>query len=91
MDLFQTSLFMICCRTPNKQRFAVWRFGLEERPCDSNSPLFDPFTVQMNVYARLKENQILEVTIIEIRPFRNAWQVYESAGVQPVIESGASQ
>jgi hypothetical protein len=25
------------------------------------------------------------VTIIEIRPFRNGWQVYESAGVQPVF------
>jgi hypothetical protein len=25
------------------------------------------------------------VTIIEIRPFRNRWQVYESAGVQPVF------
>jgi hypothetical protein len=25
------------------------------------------------------------MTIIEIRPFRNGWQVYESAGVQPVF------
>jgi hypothetical protein len=25
------------------------------------------------------------VTVIEIRPFRNRWQVYESAGVQPVF------
>jgi hypothetical protein len=25
------------------------------------------------------------VTIIEIRPFRNGWQVYEAAGVQPVF------
>jgi hypothetical protein len=25
------------------------------------------------------------MTIIEIRPFRNCWQVYESAGVQPVF------
>jgi hypothetical protein len=25
------------------------------------------------------------VTIIEIRPFRNGWQVYESPGVQPVF------
>jgi hypothetical protein len=25
------------------------------------------------------------VTIIEIRPFRNAWQVYEAAGVQPLF------
>jgi hypothetical protein len=23
--------------------------------------------------------------VIEIRPFRNGWQVYESAGVQPVF------
>jgi hypothetical protein len=27
----------------------------------------------------------LPVTIIEIRPFRNGWQVYESRGVQPVF------
>jgi hypothetical protein len=25
------------------------------------------------------------MTVIEIRPFRNGWQVYESAGVQPVF------
>jgi hypothetical protein len=25
------------------------------------------------------------MTIIEIRPFRNAWQVYEAPGVQPVF------
>jgi hypothetical protein len=25
------------------------------------------------------------MTIIEIRPFRNGWQVYERAGVQPVF------
>jgi hypothetical protein len=25
------------------------------------------------------------VTVIEIRPFRNGWRVYESAGVQPVF------
>ena len=25
------------------------------------------------------------MTIIEIRPFRNGWQVYESAGLQPVF------
>jgi hypothetical protein len=25
------------------------------------------------------------VTIIEIRPFRNGWQVFESAGVEPVF------
>ena len=31
--------------------------------------------------------QGLEVMIIEIRPFRNGWQVYESAGVQPVFLS----
>jgi len=27
------------------------------------------------------------VTIIEIRPFRNGWQVYECAGVEPVFLS----
>ena len=25
------------------------------------------------------------MTIIEIRPFRNSWQVYEAPGVQPVF------
>jgi len=25
------------------------------------------------------------MVIIEIRPFRNGWQVYEAAGVQPVF------
>jgi hypothetical protein len=25
------------------------------------------------------------MTIIEIRPYRNGWQVYESPGVQPVF------
>ena len=25
------------------------------------------------------------MTIIEIRPFRNGWEVFESAGVQPVF------
>ena len=40
----------------------------------------------MNAYAVLAENaKRLDVTIIEIRPFRNGWQVYESAGVQPVF------
>ena len=27
----------------------------------------------------------LDATIIELRPFRNGWQVYETAGVQPVF------
>jgi len=27
------------------------------------------------------------VTIIEVRPFRNGWQVYEALGVQPVFLS----
>ena len=31
--------------------------------------------------------QSLPVTIIEIRPFRNGWQVFESAGVEPVFLS----
>lgn len=32
-----------------------------------------------------KPQGIAAVTIIEIRPFRNGWQVYERAGVQPVF------
>jgi hypothetical protein len=27
------------------------------------------------------------MTVIEVRPYRNGWQVYESAGVQPVFLS----
>jgi hypothetical protein len=33
----------------------------------------------------LQENAIFAVTIIEVRPFRNGWQVYEASGVQPVF------
>jgi hypothetical protein len=35
----------------------------------------------------LDENAIVAVTIIEIRPFRNGWEVYEAPGVQPVFLS----
>ena len=31
--------------------------------------------------------QRLHMTIIKIRPFRNGWQVFESAGVEPVFLS----
>jgi hypothetical protein len=33
----------------------------------------------------LQKRNGFPVTIIEIKPFRNGWQVYESAGVQPVF------
>jgi hypothetical protein len=33
----------------------------------------------------LEENAIFAVTIIEVRPSRNGWQVYEGPGVQPVF------
>ncbi len=33
-----------------------------------------------------KRKALVVVIIIEIRPFRNGWEVYESAGVQPVCE-----
>jgi hypothetical protein len=40
----------------------------------------------MNRYARLQRNaKRVAVTIIEIRPFRNGWEVYEAPGVQPVF------
>ena len=40
----------------------------------------------MNSYARLQiKAKNLDVTIIEIRPFRNGWQVYETPGVEPVF------
>jgi hypothetical protein len=29
------------------------------------------------------------MTVIEVRPFRNGWQVYEAPGVQPVFLSQA--
>jgi hypothetical protein len=35
----------------------------------------------------LQENAIFAVTIIEIRPFRNGWEVYEALGVQSVFLS----
>ena len=35
----------------------------------------------------MEENAIFAVTIIEIRPFRNGWQVYEAPAVQPVFLS----
>jgi len=31
------------------------------------------------------ETQILTVTIIEIRPFRNGWKCFEAPGVEPVF------
>ena len=34
-----------------------------------------------------RKTQKFAVTIIEIRPFRNGWQVYEAMGVQPVFLS----
>jgi hypothetical protein len=40
----------------------------------------------MNGYAVLESKQAkLPMTVIEIRPYRNGWQVYESPGVQPVF------
>jgi hypothetical protein len=33
----------------------------------------------------LEENAILAVTIIEIRPFRNGWKVFEAPGIEPVF------
>jgi hypothetical protein len=32
-----------------------------------------------------KRKALVVVTIIEIRPFRNGWEVYEAPGVQPVF------
>ena len=39
----------------------------------------------MNSYAVWGENKPLPMTVIEIRPYRNGWQVYQSPGVQPVF------
>jgi len=42
----------------------------------------------MNIYAYLEENaKRKSMTIIEVRPFRNGWQVYEAPGIQPVFLS----
>jgi hypothetical protein len=35
----------------------------------------------------LEENAIFAVTVIEIRPFRNGWELYESPGFE-LIENG---
>jgi hypothetical protein len=39
----------------------------------------------MRVSANWHRNIDLLMTIIEIRPFRNGWQVYESVVIQPVF------
>jgi hypothetical protein len=42
----------------------------------------------MNIYTHLEQKQnSVVMTIIEIRPFRNGWQVFEAPGVQPVFLS----
>jgi len=43
--------------------------------------------VQANRYRRLLQNAIYAVKIIEIRPYRNGWQVCEAPGAQPVFLS----
>ena len=38
------------------------------------------------MYPRLIQNaKDLPVTIIEVRPFRNGWKVFEAPGVEPVF------
>jgi hypothetical protein len=40
----------------------------------------------MNGYGVLGRKQAkLPMTVIQIRPYRNGWQVYEDSGVQPVF------
>ena len=41
--------------------------------------------VHANRWAVFEQNAIFAVTVIEVRPFRNGWQVYEAPGVQPVF------
>jgi hypothetical protein len=42
--------------------------------------------VQLNTYAILRENQgRIAMTLIEIKPHRNAWKVFEAPGVEPVF------
>ena len=54
---------------------------------DSACPLFGSLMFKRTDKVGLQENATFAVTIIEIRPFRNGWQVYESPGVQPVFLS----
>ena len=39
----------------------------------------------MNVYLVCRTKQAVSVTIIEIRPYRNGWKVFEAPGVEPVF------
>jgi hypothetical protein len=39
----------------------------------------------VRIYNRAAKANLVVVTIIEIRPFRNGWQVYEATGVEPVF------
>jgi hypothetical protein len=38
-----------------------------------------------HIHSLGRKRKAFAVTVIEIRPFRNGWQVYESPGVQPVF------
>jgi hypothetical protein len=39
----------------------------------------------MNIYAPLRNNASTSVIVIEIRPYRNGWKVFEVPGVEPVF------
>jgi hypothetical protein len=90
----QTRSFIIRRRTRNRQRFALCRFALgcagavivAFSAVKGSWPLFGWTTFTRTGTLVLNETQNdLDMTIIEIRAFRNAWQVYESVGVQPVF------
>ena len=73
-------LILHCKRAP-VQGLRLCGFGP-----DSDSSLSALLIFQVNAYAALQKTQRASTwTPIEIRPFRNGWQVYETAGVQPVF------
>ena len=79
-------LILHCKRAP-VQGLRLCGFGP-----DSDSSLSALLIFQVNAYAVLAENaKRLDVTIIEIRPFRNGWQVYKSARVRQLSSDQSLQ
>ena len=48
-------------------------------------PLFGWIMFKRTGKVDWRKMQRFAMTVIEIRPFRNGWQVYEEPGVQPVF------
>ena len=54
---------------------------------DTTWALFGSIMFKRTDKVDCKEMQFFGMTVIEIRPFRSGWQVYEAPGVQPVFLS----